>query len=72
MDVIDLLIQQHREVDALFLAFRDASDDTSHREGSSNIQGSGAVDLSTEQAQAQTWCLNRPVQHCRPVAVTSD
>ncbi|WAM26992.1 MULTISPECIES: hypothetical protein [Myxococcus] len=32
MDVIDLLIQQHREVDALFLAFRNASDDTSRRE----------------------------------------
>ncbi|WP_408888472.1 hemerythrin domain-containing protein [Myxococcus faecalis] len=32
MDVIDLLIQQHREVDALFLAFRNASDDTSRKE----------------------------------------
>ncbi len=32
MDVIDLLIQQHREVDALFLAFRNASDGTSRRE----------------------------------------
>ncbi|WP_338872267.1 hemerythrin domain-containing protein [Myxococcus stipitatus] len=32
MDVIDLLIQQHREVDALFLAFRNAQDDTSRKE----------------------------------------
>jgi hemerythrin superfamily protein len=32
VDVIDLLIQQHREVDALFLAFRNASDDTSRKE----------------------------------------
>ncbi|ABF92946.1 cation-binding protein, hemerythrin HHE family [Myxococcus xanthus DK 1622] len=32
MEVIDLLIQQHREVDALFLAFRNASDDTSRRD----------------------------------------
>ncbi|WNZ62798.1 hypothetical protein QEG98_02985 [Myxococcus sp. MxC21-1] len=32
MDVIGLLSQQHREVDALFLAFRNASDDTSRRE----------------------------------------
>ncbi|MFY1830760.1 hemerythrin domain-containing protein [Myxococcus fulvus] len=32
MDVIDLLIQQHREVDALFLAFRNAADDTSRKE----------------------------------------
>lgn len=32
MDVIDLLIQQHREVDALFLAFRNATDDTSRKE----------------------------------------
>lgn len=32
MDVIDLLIQQHREVDALFLAFRNASDDESRKE----------------------------------------
>ncbi|NTX05724.1 hemerythrin domain-containing protein [Myxococcus llanfairpwllgwyngyllgogerychwyrndrobwllllantysiliogogogochensis] len=32
MDVIDLLIQQHREVDALFQAFRRAPDDTSRKE----------------------------------------
>lgn len=32
MDVIDLLIQQHREVDALFQAFRSAPDDTSRKE----------------------------------------
>lgn len=32
MDVIDLLIQQHREVDALFEAFRNAQDDASKKE----------------------------------------
>ncbi|MCY1017976.1 hemerythrin domain-containing protein [Pyxidicoccus sp. MSG2] len=32
MDVIDLLIQQHREVDALFEAFRNAQDDASRKE----------------------------------------
>ncbi|MFP2926738.1 hemerythrin domain-containing protein [Pyxidicoccus sp. 3LG] len=32
MDVIDLLIQQHREVSALFEAFRNAGDDASKRE----------------------------------------
>lgn len=32
MDVIDLLIQQHREVDALFEAFRNAQDDASKQE----------------------------------------
>lgn len=32
MDVIDLLIQQHREVDALFEAFRNAEDDASKKE----------------------------------------
>ncbi|WP_164011044.1 hemerythrin domain-containing protein [Pyxidicoccus trucidator] len=32
MDVIDLLIQQHREVDALFEAFRNAPDDATKKE----------------------------------------
>ncbi|MCP3099266.1 hemerythrin domain-containing protein [Myxococcus sp. K15C18031901] len=32
MDVVDLLIQQHREVEALFTAFRSASDDLSRKE----------------------------------------
>ena len=32
MDVIDLLIQQHREADALFEAFRNAQDDVSKKE----------------------------------------
>ncbi len=32
MDVIDLLIQQHREADALFEAFRNAQDDASKKE----------------------------------------
>jgi hemerythrin superfamily protein len=32
VDVIDLLIQQHREVDALFEAFRNAQDDASRKE----------------------------------------
>ncbi len=32
MDVIDLLIQQHREVDALFEGFRNAPDDATKKE----------------------------------------
>ncbi|NMO15284.1 hemerythrin domain-containing protein [Pyxidicoccus fallax] len=32
MDVIDLLIQQHREADALFEAFRNTQDDASKKE----------------------------------------
>ncbi|MCE9668642.1 hemerythrin domain-containing protein [Myxococcus stipitatus] len=32
MDVVDLLIQQHREVEALFTAFRNAGDDLSRKE----------------------------------------
>jgi hemerythrin superfamily protein len=32
VDVIDLLLQQHREVDALFMAFRNAPDDVTKKE----------------------------------------
>jgi hemerythrin superfamily protein len=32
VDVIDLLLQQHREVDALFMAFRNAPDDATKKE----------------------------------------
>ncbi len=32
MDVIDLLIQQHREADALFVAFRNAQDNVAKKE----------------------------------------
>ena len=45
MDVIDLLVQQHREVEALFDACREAKDDASRRE--LGIQLAEALTLHT-------------------------